>query len=129
VDGRTGAPGLRTLDVTGAPIVEEIRLRFALSLQLAIMSTLIAVLWPCRSACWPHQADTWDRLRVRIFSFAGLATPFVLAGHLFILGCDHLQVVCAHGQHAAMGQPWQNSCSCSGPRSPSAIATPRWPRA
>src|SRR5262249_37249311 len=29
---------------TGAPISEEIRLRFALSLQLAIMATLVAVL-------------------------------------------------------------------------------------
>src|SRR5437899_6687429 len=29
---------------TGAPIIEEIKLRFALSLQLAIMATIIAVL-------------------------------------------------------------------------------------
>ncbi|HKC98793.1 MAG TPA: ABC transporter permease, partial [Methylomirabilota bacterium] len=29
---------------TGAPIMEEIRLRFALSLQLAIMATIVAIL-------------------------------------------------------------------------------------
>jgi peptide/nickel transport system permease protein len=71
---------------TGAPIVEEIRLRFALSLQLAVMATIIAVLLaiPLGVVAALRQ-DTWADYAVRIFSIAGLATPSFWLGILFIL--------------------------------------------
>ena len=71
---------------TGASITEEIRLRFALSLQLAIMATTIAVLLaiPLGVVAALRQ-DTWVDYTVRIFSIAGLATPSFWLGIVFIL--------------------------------------------
>jgi peptide/nickel transport system permease protein len=71
---------------TGAPILEEIRLRFVLSLQLAIMATVIAVLLavPLGIVAALKQ-DTWVDYVVRIFSIAGLATPSFWLGIVFIL--------------------------------------------
>jgi peptide/nickel transport system permease protein len=71
---------------TGAPILEEIRLRFALSLQLAIMATIIAVVLavPLGIVAALKQ-DTWVDYAVRIFSIAGLATPSFWLGIVFIL--------------------------------------------
>ncbi len=71
---------------TGAPILEEIRLRFALSLQLAIMSTIIAVLLAVPLGVLAAlKQDTWIDYTVRIFSIAGLATPSFWLGIVFIL--------------------------------------------
>jgi peptide/nickel transport system permease protein len=71
---------------TGAPISEEIRLRFALSLQLAVMATVVAVLLaiPLGVVAALRQ-DTWVDYVVRIFSIAGLATPSFWLGIVFIL--------------------------------------------
>ena len=72
---------------TGAPISEEIRLRFALSLQLAIMATVIAVLLAIPlGVVAALKQDTWVDYAVRIFSIAGLATPSFWLGIVFILG-------------------------------------------
>ena len=71
---------------TGAPIIEEIRLRFALSLQLAIMSTVIAVVLAIPlGVIAALKQDTWVDYAVRIFSIAGLATPSFWLGIVFIL--------------------------------------------
>src|SRR2546425_4311726 len=71
---------------TGAPIIEEIKLRFTLSLQLAIMSTLIAVLLAIPlGVVAALKQDTWVDYGVRIFSIAGLATPSFWLGIVFIL--------------------------------------------
>jgi peptide/nickel transport system permease protein len=71
---------------TGAPIMEEIRLRFALSLQVAIMSTVIAVVLAIPlGVIAAIKQDTWIDYAVRIFSIAGLATPSFWLGILFIL--------------------------------------------
>jgi peptide/nickel transport system permease protein len=84
--------GLVRLDLgtsmwTGAPIVEEIKLRFALSLQVAVMSTLIAVALAIPlGVIAALKQDTWVDYLVRIFSIAGLATPSFWLGILFILG-------------------------------------------
>jgi peptide/nickel transport system permease protein len=84
--------GLARLDFgvsmwTGAPIIEEIRLRFALSLQLAIMSTVIAVVMAIPlGVIAALRQDSWVDYVVRIFSIAGLATPSFWLGILFILG-------------------------------------------
>ncbi len=84
--------GLLRLDLgismwTGAPIVEEIKLRFALSLQLALMATVVATLLaiPLGLVAALRQ-DTWVDYAVRVFSIAGLATPSFWLGIMMILG-------------------------------------------
>jgi peptide/nickel transport system permease protein len=71
---------------TGAPITEEIKLRFALSLQLAIMASLLAQLLAIPLGILAAvKQDTWVDYAVRIFSIAGLATPSFWLGILMIL--------------------------------------------
>ena len=84
--------GLVRLDLgrsmwTGAPIVEEIELRFALSLQVAVMATIFATILaiPLGIVAALKQ-DTWVDYAVRIFSIAGLAMPSFWLGILIILG-------------------------------------------
>jgi peptide/nickel transport system permease protein len=71
---------------TGAPIYDEIKLRFALSLQVAIMATLVAVVLAIPlGVISAIKQDTWIDYAVRIFSIAGLATPSFWLGIVFIL--------------------------------------------
>ena len=83
--------GLLRLDLgrsmwTGSPITEEIELRFALSLQLALMATVVATLLaiPLGIVAALRQ-DSWIDYFVRIFSIAGLAMPSFWLGILLIL--------------------------------------------
>jgi peptide/nickel transport system permease protein len=71
---------------TGAPIWQEIRLRFALSLQVAVMATIVAVLiaLPLGVVAALRQ-DTWVDYVIRVASIAGLATPSFWLGIVFIL--------------------------------------------
>jgi peptide/nickel transport system permease protein len=72
---------------TGSPITEEIRLRFALSLQVALMATVVATLLAIPLGILAAlKQDTWADYAVRIFSIAGLATPSFWLGILMILG-------------------------------------------
>ena len=84
--------GLLQLDLgvsmwTGAPITEELKLRFALSLQVAVMATLVATLLaiPLGILAAVRQ-DTWVDYAVRVFSIAGIAMPSFWLGILMILG-------------------------------------------
>ncbi len=71
---------------TGAPIWEEIRLRLALSLQVAVMATLVAVVLAIPLGVLAAlRQDTWVDYAVRVFSIAGLAMPSFWLGILFIL--------------------------------------------
>ena len=71
---------------TGAPIIEEIKLRAALSFQLAVMATVIAVVLAIPlGVIAALKQDTWVDYGVRIFSIAGLATPSFWLGIVFIL--------------------------------------------
>jgi len=71
---------------TGAPIIEEIKLRAALSFQLAVMATLIAVVLAIpMGVVAALKQDTLVDYAVRIFSIAGLATPSFWLGIVFIL--------------------------------------------
>ena len=87
----TWMAGLARLDFglsmwTGSPITEEIKLRFALSLQLAIMASLLAqVLAIPLGILAAVKQDTWVDYVVRVFSIAGLATPSFWLGILMIL--------------------------------------------
>jgi peptide/nickel transport system permease protein len=72
---------------TGRPITYELGIRFQLSLQVALMSTLIAVVLavPLGTLAALKQ-DTWVDYAVRAFSIAGLATPSFWLGIVMILG-------------------------------------------
>ncbi|MFQ5946617.1 MAG: ABC transporter permease [Anaerolineae bacterium] len=83
--------GLAHLDLgqsmwTGRAITHEIAIRFQLSLQVAIMATLVAVMLaiPLGTVAALRQ-DTWVDYAVRMFSIAGLATPSFWLGILLIL--------------------------------------------
>jgi len=87
----TWMSGLARLDFglsmwTGAPITEEIKLRFALSLQLALMATAVATLLAIPLGILAAvKQDTWIDYAVRVFSIAGLAMPSFWLGILLIL--------------------------------------------
>ena len=85
---------------TERPIIEELELRFALSLQVAIMATtvsiLIAVPLGIISAI---KQNTWVDYAVRIVSIAGVALPSFWLGILIILGL-------LIGSQEFFGQPW-----------------------
>jgi peptide/nickel transport system permease protein len=71
---------------TGAPILEEIKLRFALSLQVAIMATIVAVTLAIPLGVLAAlKQDSWVDYAVRIFSIAGLAMPSFWLGIVLIL--------------------------------------------
>ena len=72
---------------TGRPITEEIALRFQLSLQIAIMATITAVMLaiPLGTISAVRQ-NTWIDYLVRAFSIAGIAMPSFWLGILIILG-------------------------------------------
>jgi peptide/nickel transport system permease protein len=71
---------------TGAPITEEIKLRFALSLQLAIMASTVATLLAIPLGILAAiKQDTWIDYVVRVFSIGGLAMPSFWLGILLIL--------------------------------------------
>ena len=84
--------GLARLDFgrsmwTGAPIMEEIKLRFMLSLELAVLATIVAVLLAIPlGVIAALKQDTWIDYGVRIFSIAGIATPSFWLGIVLILG-------------------------------------------
>ena len=72
---------------TGQPIGYEMALRFELSLQLAIMTTVISILIaiPLGTISAIKQ-DTWIDYVVRSFSIAGIAIPSFWLGIMIILG-------------------------------------------
>ncbi|MEM9028458.1 MAG: ABC transporter permease [Pseudomonadota bacterium] len=84
--------GLITLDFgksmwTGRDISAEIGLRFQLSLQVAIMATLVSILIaiPLGTLSAVYQ-NTWIDYLVRAFSIAGIAIPSFWLGMIIILG-------------------------------------------
>ena len=72
---------------TGQPVTHEIQVRFKLSLQLAIMSTLVAVIiaLPLGIISAVKQ-NTWIDYVVRAFSIAGIGIPSFWLGIMIILG-------------------------------------------
>ena len=84
--------GFVTLDFgksmwTGRPIIEEVGLRFELSLQIAIMATIVSILIsiPFGTLSAVKQ-DTWIDHSIRAFSIAGIAMPSFWLGMLIIFG-------------------------------------------
>ena len=72
---------------TGKPVVDEIGLRFQLSLQIAIMATLVSIIIaiPLGTISAVYQ-NTWVDYVVRAVSIAGIAMPSFWLGILIILG-------------------------------------------
>src|SRR5258708_9587658 len=84
--------GLVTLDFgksmwTGNSVSYEIAIRLELSLEVAVLATLIAVLLalPLGTIAALYK-DTWIDYVVRVLAIAGLAVPSFWLGMLFILG-------------------------------------------
>ncbi len=72
---------------TGRPITQEIAIRLELSLELAVMATLVAIFLSIPlGALAALKQDTWVDYLVRIFSIAGLAIPSFWLGIIIILG-------------------------------------------
>ena len=72
---------------TGQPVVHEIKLRFKLSLQLAIMTTLVAVIIALPLGILSAvKQNTWIDYVVRAFSIAGIGIPSFWLGIMVILG-------------------------------------------
>ncbi|MCC7484002.1 MAG: ABC transporter permease [Burkholderiales bacterium] len=71
---------------TGRPVLHEIGIRLELSLQVAVMATVLAVLLALPlgtlSAIFK---DTWIDQSIRVFSIAGLAVPSFWLGMIVIL--------------------------------------------
>jgi peptide/nickel transport system permease protein len=85
---------------TGKPIAEEIRQRFALSLQLAIMATFVSVLIAIPLGIISAvKRDTWIDYIVRLFSIAGVAMPSFWLGILIIFGLLTVS-------QSWFGEPW-----------------------
>ncbi|MDH3287324.1 MAG: ABC transporter permease [Betaproteobacteria bacterium] len=72
---------------TGQPIISEIALRFELSLQVAIMATLVGIIIaiPLGTISAVKQ-NTWIDYVVRCISIAGIAMPSFWLGILIIVG-------------------------------------------
>ena len=85
---------------TGRPIIEELDLRFALSLQLAVMATVVTLLIavPLGIIAALRQ-NTWIDYLVRAVAIAGVAMPSFWLGILIILGFLILS-------QAWFGEPW-----------------------
>jgi peptide/nickel transport system permease protein len=88
--------GLATLNLgnsmwTDRPVVEEIGLRLELTLQVALMATVIAIFIAIPlgtlSALFK---DTWIDYAIRIVTIAGLAVPSFWLGMIIILGLLYL---------------------------------------
>jgi peptide/nickel transport system permease protein len=84
--------GLTRLDLgkslwTGQSVADEIALRFPVSLQVAIMATLIAVFIavPLGTLCAVYR-DSWLDNVIRVLAVSGLAIPGFWLGMLIILG-------------------------------------------
>jgi peptide/nickel transport system permease protein len=71
---------------TGRPVIEEIGSRLGLSLQVAIMATILAILIaiPLGTIAALY-SNTWIDHAIRVFAIAGLAVPSFWLGMLIIL--------------------------------------------
>jgi peptide/nickel transport system permease protein len=71
---------------TGRPITQEIGIRLELSMELALMATLVAIVLSVPlGTIAAFKQDTWVDYSVRVFSIAGLAIPSFWLGIIIIL--------------------------------------------
>lgn len=85
---------------TGKPITHEVGLRFQLTVQLAIMTTIVSVLIALPlGVISAVKQNTWIDYLVRSFAVAGVAVPSFWLGIMLILG---ILIVTQH----VLGNPW-----------------------
>ena len=85
---------------TGRPVTEEIAVRFELTLQIAFMATLTAVIIALPfGVISAIKQNTWIDYVIRLVSIAGIATPSFWLGIMIILG---LLIV----SQMVFGEPW-----------------------
>ncbi len=72
---------------TGRPVLQEIRIRLSLSLELAMLATLVAVVVavPLGTLAAVHR-ETWLDYVLRVFTVAGLSMPSFWIGVMIVLG-------------------------------------------
>jgi peptide/nickel transport system permease protein len=89
---------------TGQPIIHELAIRFPLSLQLALMATVVSVIIaiPLGTLAAVRQ-DTWVDYVIRVVSIGGLAIPSFWIGILCIL---FLVIFFAWGPPLEFTPPW-----------------------
>jgi peptide/nickel transport system permease protein len=97
--------GMVTFDLgdsmwSGKPVIQEIATRLPISLEVAIVATIVAVIIsiPLGTISALKQ-NTWIDLAVRSFSIAGLATPSFWLGIMSIL-------IVLDVTQALLGHPW-----------------------
>ena len=97
--------GVLTFDLgvsmwTERPIIEELELRFGLSLQVAIMATMVSILVAVPLGVLSAvKQNTWVDYAVRIVSITGVALPSFWLGILIILSL-------LIGSQILFGEPW-----------------------
>ena len=97
--------GVLTFDLgvsmwTERPIIEELELRFGLSLQVAIMATTVSILVAVPLGVLSAvKQNTWVDYAVRIVSITGVALPSFWLGILIILSL-------LIGSQTLSGEPW-----------------------
>jgi len=85
---------------TGQPVTHEIAIRFELSLQIAIMATVVSIIIALPlGVISAAKQNTWVDYVVRGFSIAGIAMPSFWLGILIILGL-------LIGTQSWFGRPW-----------------------
>ncbi|MBL94734.1 MAG: peptide ABC transporter permease [Magnetovibrio sp.] len=85
---------------TGQPILEELELRFALTLEIAIMATIASIFIGIPlGVCSAIKHDTWLDYFVRVISVGGMAVPSFWLGILIITGL-------LIGSQRLFGEPW-----------------------
>ena len=85
---------------TGRPVIQELNHRFALSLQVAIMATVVSVIIAIPlGVISAIKQNTWVDYLVRTISIAGVAVPSFWLGILIILGLLIFS-------QAWFGEPW-----------------------
>jgi peptide/nickel transport system permease protein len=97
--------GMVTFDLgdsmwSGKPVIQEIATRLPISLEVAIVATIVAVIISIPlGTISARKQNTWIDLAVRSFSIAGLATPSFWLGIMSIL-------IVLDVTQALLGHPW-----------------------
>jgi peptide/nickel transport system permease protein len=85
---------------TGKPITHEVGIRFQLTVQLAIMTTIVSVLFALPlGVISAVKQNTWVDYLVRSFAVAGVAVPSFWLGIMLILA---ILIITQH----VLGNPW-----------------------
>ncbi len=106
--------GLATFDLgnsmwTGRPVTEEIGIRLALSAQLAVMATIVALVLAVPLGTLSALArGTWIDGAIRLLTMAGLAVPSFWLGMLIIMGLLAVNAMPPLVFRPFFDDPWSN---------------------